>query len=167
MTEKGINNKMGSVISNSKEQFFNHLINSKDIVRLGVFTVLKEKYLEFYDVCKAFADISLNAPKYRLPGTCDIQGSFQFSDIEIAKNKAKNFYEKNAIDNMEEYLFAIKELHRLAVEFDDPRCTGGRVMSENNNFTFGTYGKYYNFAEIPLDIWNQIENDVKEYIQNP
>lgn len=63
---------MGKRISNSKEQFYYSLIENEVLRDMGIFYVLKDNYLDFYDVCEKFADISLNAPKYRVPGTCDV-----------------------------------------------------------------------------------------------
>ena len=69
---------MGKRISNSKEQFYYSLIENEVLKDMEIFNVIKEKHMDFYDVCEKFADISLNAPKYRVPGTCYVQGYFQF-----------------------------------------------------------------------------------------
>jgi len=41
------------------------------------------------------------------------------------------------------------------------------VKPENVDFSYGMFGKYYNFAEIPDDIWRDIVNETKQYIINP
>lgn len=67
---------MGKRISNSKEQFYCSLIENEGLKDMEILNVLKEKYMDFYNVCEKFANISLNAPKYRVPGSCDVQGIF-------------------------------------------------------------------------------------------
>lgn len=52
---------MGRRISNSKEQFYYSLIENERLKDMEIFNVLKEKYMDFYNVCEKFADISLNA----------------------------------------------------------------------------------------------------------
>lgn len=54
---------MGRRISNSKEQFYYSLIENERLKDMEIFNVLKEKYMDFYNVCEKFADISLNAPE--------------------------------------------------------------------------------------------------------
>lgn len=134
---------------------------------MEIFNVLKEKYMDFYNVCEKFADISLNAPKYRVPGTCDVQGCFQFKDIERAKRSAKAFFADNSLKNVDEYMLAIRTMHRLAVDFNDSRCLGGIVKPENTDSSYGSFGSYYNFAEMPSNIWQDVEKETKEFIQNP
>lgn len=46
----------------------------------------------FYELCKIFVEIALNAPRIRKEGTCDVTGSFQFTDIENAKKAAKSIW---------------------------------------------------------------------------
>lgn len=158
---------MGKRISNSKEQFYYSLIENEVLKGMEIFHVLKDNYLDFYDVCEKFADISLNAPKYRVPGTCDVQGCFQFVDIEKAKSGAKVFYNANSLKNIDEYMIAIRTMYRLAVDFNDSRCLGGIVKPENMDSSYGSIGTYYNFAEMPSNIWNDVEKETKEIIQKP
>lgn len=89
--------------------------------------------MEFYNVCARFADISLNAPKYRIPGTCDIQGCFQFKDIEKAKQIAKEFYTRKSIEDVDELLKAIRLMYRIAVDFDDIRGLSAVMKTENTD----------------------------------
>ena len=158
---------MGRRISNSKEQFYYSLIENERLKDMEIFNVLKEKYMDFYNVCEKFADISLNAPKYRVPGTCDVQGHFQFKDIERAKRSAKAFFADNSLKNVDDYMLAIRTMYRLAVDFNDSRCLGGIVKPENADSSYGSFGTYYNFAEMPSNIWQDVEKETKEFIQNP
>lgn len=73
---------MGKKISNAVEQFYCSLTENEELRKMKIYVVLEDSCMEFYNVCARFADISLNAPKYRILGTCDIQGCFQYKDIE-------------------------------------------------------------------------------------
>lgn len=156
---------MGKRISNSKEQFYYSLIENKTLKNMEFFDILKEKYMDFYDVCERFADISLNAPKHRVSGTCDVQWCFQFKDIEKAKSVAKVFYDDNSLNCVDEYMLAIRIMYRLAVDFNDSRCLGGIIKSENAD-SLGYIGTYYNFTEMPENIWEDVEKETKEFILN-
>ncbi len=152
------------IIRNSVDQFINTVKSNEEIKKMKIHDVLVDNCEEFYKVCEKFADIGLNAPKYRVPGTCDVQGYFQFEDIRKAKEIAKQFYmEKNIVD-IEEYLMAIERVYTLAVDFDDDRCRGGMIRPEKADFSYGMFGKYYNFAEIADDVWEDIKKETKQYI---
>lgn len=112
---------------------------------------------EFYKVCEKFADIGLNAPKYRNQGTCDVQGCFQFEDIRKAKEIAKQFYKEKIIVDVEEYLTAIQSVYTLAVDFDDDRCQGGMIRLENADFSYEMVALYYNFVKITNVFWKHIK----------
>lgn len=89
-----------AIIRNYFDQFINHIKSDEHIKNMKIYGVLEENFEDFYFVCEKFADIGLDAPKYRIPGTCDVQGCFQFEDIRKAKEAAKSFYaEKNITDN--------------------------------------------------------------------
>lgn len=156
-----------AIIRNSFEQFVNHIKSDAHIKSMKIYVVLEANFEEFYYVCEKFADIGLNAPKYRIPGTCDVQGNFQFEDIRKAKEAAKSFYDEKNITDVDEYMTAIEKVYTLAVDFNDTRCQGGMVKPENVDFSNGMFGKYYNFTRIPNDIWGDIVNETKQYIINP
>lgn len=152
------------IIRNSVDQFINTVKSNEEIKKMKIHDVLVDNCEEFYKVCEKFADIGLNAPKYRVPGTCDVQGYFQFGDIRKAKEIAKQFYmEKNIVD-IEEYLMAIERVYTLVVDFDDDRCRGGMIRPEKADLSYGMFGKYYNFAEIADDVWEDIKKETKQYI---
>ena len=157
---------MGKRLSNSKEQFYYSLIEKDLLKNMKIFDTLKDKSIDFYEVCEKFADISLNATKYRVPGTCDVQGCFQFKDIEQAKHAAKMFYDDNSVQDIDEFLLAIKTMYRLAVDFNDSRSLGGVVKPESTVSSCGYFGTYYNFAEMPKNIWTDIEEETREFIKN-
>ena len=154
-------------ISNSLERFINEVKTNEQIKEMKIYDALVSNCDDFYHVCEKFADIGLNAPKYRVPGTCDVQGCFQFEDIRKAKEIAKKFYIEMDIQDVNEYLLAIENVYTYAVDFNDTRCQGGMVKPENANCSYGLFGKYYNFAEVPNDIWRDIVEETKHYIMNP
>ena len=156
-----------AIIRNSFDQFINRIKSDEHIKNMKIYGVLEENFEDFYSVCEKFVDIGLNAPKYRIPGTSDVQGCFQFEDIRKAKEAAKSFYVEKNITDVDEYMIAIENVYTLAVDFNDTRCQGGMVETENVDFSYGMFGKYYIFAEIPDDIWRDIVNETKQYIINP
>lgn len=153
-------------ISNSLEGFFNEVKTNEQIKKMKIYDVLVSNCDEFYHVCEKFADIGLNAPKYRVPGTCNVQGYFQFEDIQKAKESAKNFYIEKDIHDVNEYLSAIENVYAYAVDFRDTRCRSALVKPQNADFSSGFYGKYHNFVEVPNDIWSDIMEETKQYIMN-
>ena len=157
---------MGKKISNAVEQFYSSLTDNEELRKMKIYEVLEDSCMEFYNVCARFADISLNAPKYRILGTYDIQGCFQDKDIEEAKEVAKDFYARKSIEDVDELLKAIRVMYRLAVDFDDTRCSSTVIKSENVDNSYGYLGTYYNFAEIPQNIWDDVEKETREFIQN-
>lgn len=60
----------------------------------------------------------------------------------------------------------VKKVYHLAVECNDERAKSGFVQSETYNYDHGFMGKYYNFQELPEDIWITICAETKEYIQS-
>lgn len=54
-------------------------------------------------------------------------------------------------------------MYRLAVDFNDSRCLGGIVKPENADSSYGSFGTYYNFAEMPSNIWQDVEKETKEF----
>ena len=74
-----------SVINDSKDYFYLGLQNKKEQIDLLWPGVENLESTQFYELCQKYSDIALNAIKQRIPGTCDVQGCFQFTDIEAAK----------------------------------------------------------------------------------
>lgn len=122
---------------------------------------------DFFIVCKKFADISLNAPKFKTDDSLGVMGYFQPLDIERAKRAARDFYLKHRLNDIEGYMETIHKLHHLAVEWDDERTKSGLLQSETYNYSHGFMGIYFNFEKLPEDIWTKISDETKEYIQFP
>ena len=80
-----------SVINDSKDYFYLGLQNKKEQIDLLWPGVENLESTQFYELCQKYSDIALNAIKQRIPGTCDVQGCFQFTDIEAAKRATKDY----------------------------------------------------------------------------
>lgn len=153
-----------SVINDSKDYFYLGLQNKKKQIDLLWPGVENLESTQFYELCQKYSDIALNAIKQRIPGTCDVQGCFQFTDIEAAKRATKDYVMGWRIKDIDALLSLIHEFHSYAVAWDDKRTTSGSVLPENYDYQSMYAGKYYNFKELPDDIWEQIAREVKEYI---
>lgn len=153
-----------SVINDSKDYFYLGLQNKKEQIDLLWPGVENLESTQFYELCQKYSDIALNAIKQRIPGTCDVQGCFQFADIEIAKRATKDYVVDREIEDVDTLLSLIHEFHSHAVAWDDKRTTSGRVLPENYNYQSIYGGQYFNFKELPKDIWGDIATEVKEYI---
>lgn len=123
----------------------------KELLRTG-------KQSGFYELCKHFVEIALNAPRIRKEGTCDVAGSFQFADIEKAKKAAKKYMTDHSLSDAEGLMDAVEMMYEYAVEFDDKRKSG-IVRPEGYDYQPGFAGIYYNFAQIPDDIWVDIKRE--------
>lgn len=150
---------------NVKEEFYEELLQMEELKNTEIAAIVAKNGEKsgFYEVCSKFANISLNASKYRIKGTCDIQGAFKFSDINIAKKVAKKYYIENNLHNLEHYMEAIRIMHSKAVEWNIRLQQIGTVLPEEYNSIYA--GKYYNFCELPEDIWKEIAIQVKQYIE--
>lgn len=116
----------------------------------------------FYELCMKFADISLNSLKEVNPVTCDVRAVFQFADTEIAKTAIKEFIQCNHLNDLDGLLEVIHIMHQFAVGWDDPRCTGGRIVPKDYNWEPGFGGQYYNFSKLPEIIWSQISEEIRK-----
>ncbi len=161
------------ILHDSKDKFYVELeqrikngeIRSKEFVNFFLSCQKQEpedNISEFYELCSKFSDISLNAPKFVDRKTCDVQASFQFTDIDNAKLHFKNFMRDKELDDVEGVLDAIGIMHRFAVAWDDPREKSGIVQPEGYDWMPGFTGKYHNFCELPEDIWQKIRNELIE-----
>lgn len=155
-----------SAIKDSKNYFYHDLQNNKEQIALLWPGVDDLENTQFYELCQKYSDIALNAIKQRVPGTCDVQGCFQFTDIEAAKQATKDYVAEWEIKEIDVLLSLIHEYHSHAVAWDDKRTTSGRVLPENYDYQSMYGGKYFNFKRLPEDIWEEIAHEVKEYICN-
>lgn len=104
---------------NAKTAFINSLQSEKISENLNVILQNTEAQDDFWNLCKSYAEIGLNAPKYRKPGTCDVQGVFQYADIDTARDNTVEFIEKYNIDDREDFFNLVEKMYTHAVEFGD------------------------------------------------
>ena len=123
-----------SVINDSKDYFYLGLQNKKEQIDLLWPGVENLESTQFYELCQKYSDIALNAIKQRIPGTCDVQGCFQFTDIEAAKRATKDYVMGWRIKDIDALLSLIHEFHSYAVAWDDKRTTSGSVLPENYDY---------------------------------
>ena len=69
---------------------------------------------EFYNLCKSFIDISLNAPQFPDKDKLKVEACFQYSDMDKAKEITQNFINTFNILNIEESLAVIKMFYPYA-----------------------------------------------------
>lgn len=155
-------------IHSSVESFYNEIIQDTiDIPELNALignTVESALESGLYELCQKYSDIALNAPKIRVEGTCDIQGVFQFSDIDRAKQATLTYIKSHGIQNIDGLMDFIGKWHSRAVDWDDKRCKGGIVRPEGYTCGAGYAGKYYNFQELPDDQWEKIKAEVIKFV---
>ena len=60
----------------AKTAFINNLQAKKTSEKLNGILQNTEAQDDFWNLCKSYAEIGLNAPKYRTPGTCEVKGVF-------------------------------------------------------------------------------------------
>lgn len=60
----------------------------------------------------------------------------------------------------------IHKVYHLAVEWDVERIKGGLVQFDTYGYGYGFVGRYYNFQELPEDIWLKICDETKKYIHS-
>lgn len=143
---------------NAKTAFINSLQSEKISENLNVILQNTEAQDDFWNLCKSYAEIGLNAPKYRKPGTCDVQGVFQYADIDTARDNTVEFIEKYNIDDREDFFNLVEKMYTHAVEFGDTRHS--TLVNPETTSMSGYAGKYYNFAELPDDIFKDLKQKV-------
>lgn len=160
------------VLHDSKDQFYSELknkienedITSEEFVRfIRSFDSLDNS--DFYELCSKFADIGLNAPKQADPVTCDVKAVFQFSDCNRAKAAFKEFTVIHHLLDIDGLLEAVRQMHHMAKAWDDTRCKGGIVLPKDYDEKPGFGGKYYNFCELPDDIWRNMADDIRKELK--
>lgn len=145
------------------EDFYQSVENSEEISE-GLKKIIAKEDSGFFELCKKYADIGINAPKFREnENTLSVQGVFQFKDIDAAKNATVKFVSDKGIKCIEEFLTAINVFYPSAVEWDDKRQTHGVIMEHS---MMGGVGTYINFAELPDDQWEHVKSEVLELLKN-
>ena len=82
------------VYRNEKEYFWGNIENNTEYEKYPEMCKLLKEHIcdeEFYYLCKTYIDISLNAPKLPDKDNLTVTASFQYSDIDKAKEATTNF----------------------------------------------------------------------------
>lgn len=134
--------------------FINSMQSEKTSEELNDILQNTEAKNDFWNLCKSYAEIGLNAPKYRIPGTCDVQGLFQYAVIDYTRDKTVEFIQKYDIDDL---FYLVEKMYTRVVEFNDERHSG-LVKPESTSIS-GFAGKYYNFAELPDEVFEELKKN--------
>ena len=116
---------------------------------------------ELFEVCKKVSHIGINAPKFKVPNSTNVQASFQYNDIDNAISCIIGFAHRYPDIEYAELLGIIESVHRYAHTEDDARKMYGGVMIDNSPIAFGSF---HNFAELPKNVWNNFSNYTVECI---
>ena len=146
---------MGETFKNAYDKFTKKLIQNKSekYVEMQEICTKSEALRDFYYVCKAVTDISLNSKKIILEGD-NVQGVFQEEDINGAKLKVVEFFMTYHIREIEYFVDVIEEMYPYAIEWDEKRVIRGNIYGEQS--ALGRCGKMYSFYYIPKDIWKEL-----------
>ena len=101
-------------------------------------------------------------PEWRLRRTrifnnLTVTASFQYSDIDKAKEATTNFINTFNIQNIEELLEVIKMFYPYAS--NDNRQKSGTLFKD---VPYGspTIGRYFDFCRMPDEVWKTIVQDI-------
>lgn len=118
---------------------------------------------ELFYVCEKVSFIGINAPKMRVEGSTEVQGCFQYSDIDIAVTSAIQFISKYTITDIDELINIIGSLHMYAVSEENSKKAHATLFNDDWSMRFGAY---HTFSDLPEDIFDKFKNYIKECIQN-
>lgn len=152
--------------TNSIENFYQYAENN-NYLNDELKTVLENKQAknDFFEICKNFENISLNVTVIKGDEPNSVYAGFIDSDVALAKDEAKQFYTLYHIKNVDEYIDAIHKLYPQAMEHDDFRQKSVLLRNEDVKQSFGYYGTFFNFRELPEDVWNKISKELKDYLK--
>lgn len=110
-----------------RENFYQHIIrDSIGDEEIRAIIIEKGEQSLFFELCKHFVDISLNAKRIPLDNY-ELQGVFAEADIDCAVNEFVEFFTDNGLTNVEGLLETVKQMHLYAVEDNDSRIKSVRV----------------------------------------
>lgn len=147
-----------AIFRNSEDLFWNEIDSNPNCKKYTeMYQLLKERicYSEFYDLCKAFLDIALNASKIIDQENLSVQGCFQDSDINKTVSIVKQFINTFNIQKTDELLSVIRLFYPYAADFNDKRQQALK-MYKNAPSNLPRVGVYINFCKLPENIWNEI-----------
>lgn len=113
---------------------------------------------EFILLCQKFVNISLKAPKCVIPGTTELQASFQYADMDAAKAAFLRFCDLHGIEDKKMYLDFIQLVSPWSVYHDN--TMSGAIMNPNHTGGSGNFGSYYDITVLPDDTWEYLKNRI-------
>ena len=155
-----------SKLSNSAENFYNSIKKHQQDINIIFGDTINIEDTNFYELCKKFSDIGLNAPKRVIEATYDVQGCFQDEDMNIAKLETVKFINYWKITEIDLLLELICKMHQFAVDWEDSRQKSTLVMRNRYDHNFGYVGKYHNFSKLPQELFDKLCNDIKATLLN-
>jgi len=156
-----------SVFHNAREQFYDKLLQKDNLPdELARILSINPQESGVFELCQKFEEIALNTRKIRKQGTCEVQGVFQFTDIDKAIYATKAYVRKHHINDVHSFLEIVHDMYPHAVLWDDKRTKSGLVRPEGYDWTSPVAGVYYDFTRIPEDQWRGIIADILKCIQD-
>lgn len=150
-----------SKISSSNEYFYKSMKKYQNDTDAIWGATINIEDTGFYELCKKFADIGLNAPKQIIEGTFNVQGYFQDSDINIATKETVAYIKQWKITDIDLLFELIGNMHSLAVDWDEKRTKSANIKNSSYNYDVGLAGKLHNFSKLPQEIFDEICCDIK------
>ncbi len=155
------------VIHNAMEGFYYYfdcnldLVSSDEIKRI----VSEEKYNSgFYELCLKYSDIGINAPKTKDNESGQVVSCFQLSDMNSAISETFRYIMDHNIKNVSEFLSSIKIVYKFANRDKEDKATSALVSPLNEDM--GRVQIYYNFSNLPDDIWEKLKTDITAKLSN-
>lgn len=150
------------VLNNALEEFYYYFDENLDLISSDeIKAIVSEKKYNsgFYEICLKYSEIALNAPKFKDEKSGEIGACFQYGDINTAVSATCMYIKENNIKEYKQLLSSIRSFHRYAIKDNENRVTSKYISSYDNPNMMG-YGMYYDFLDLPDDLWNKIIDDV-------
>lgn len=147
-------------IENAKEHFYRIMSEKINNGFMKETSNISSPNSGFYELCKYYAEIGLNAPKRPAEKDLNIEAIFQYGDLDKAVEETQTFISKHNVADIDELLDCIKAMHSYAIEKDDtrPKSTVQWVCTNWNKSRFGSYTI---FSKLPDDLFEDIVEAVK------
>ena len=136
---------------NAKEYFYDKLNKEK----LEIDCLYENNEYGFFELCKLYADIGLNAKRIVCENPLNIKGIFNDEDKERAKNATVDYINANNIEKVDLLMQTIKTMHMHAVEWDDARKESWRHFTKDNEV-----GIWHSPKKLPPYIFEDIYKDI-------
>lgn len=118
----------------------------------------------YYELCQSYLDIALNAPKFMKENGA-LAGSFQYSDIDIAKEITIDFINRNHVQDLHSFFDILNYAYPNSVSKDDKRQRVAYVKNDKCSY-IGYAGTLYTFTQISPEVYQKIVKELIEEIRN-